>query len=338
MFLGLVRLGQLPAHPYLLRLSRLGSLAGYSCKTFRKKLTATKRHTNNGGQTDQTRRGRGGAGVISTSPRMIPKDQTCGRKLVEEPPTCALPPLWGAGSGHVKNLRVATANVDTVGLKVPHLDAETEQSYVGRLDYLDRTFHDARLDIVGLQEHRWTGDTVTIISREHYMFILAPAKADGQQGVGLAVKHRIYASLYALHSYNPRVLRARFFGKSRSLSIIVGYAPTNSDTETDANRQNLYDTMRKAQDDITPNGGSQDVKVILMDANAETGNNPLIAPRIIGPHGAPAQSAHPELTPNGRKFLKFCTEGNWVIGYSWFKKPSILSQCTFFPAIQQHPP
>jgi len=210
--------------------------------------------------------------------------------------------------------------------------------HAGRIDQLDDLFHQARMDIVGLHETRWQSSTVQAIRSKHYTFLLAPANRTGQQGVGVAIRHKLYPALLALHSYSYRVLRFRLRGRGRNLSIIVGYAPTNSETELECNRVEYYKQMQQAVHDAYKHGGSQDVHITLTDANAETGSDTTVAPGILGPHGAASQHPHPETTPNGKRFLQFCIDNNFCIGYSWFYKKHDKLKNTFYPANAEHTP
>ena len=145
------------------------------------------------------------------------------------------------------------------------------QGNIGRMDLLDEKVYQACLDLIGLQEHRFATTTTRIFVRQHYVFILAPATQFGQYGVGLAMKHHIYASLEALHPYSPRLLRARLKGRSRSLSILVGYAPTNAEDETDENRDAFYASLGEAYEDIRHGQGSH---VIPTTPSREAGSSP----------------------------------------------------------------
>ena len=87
--------------------------------------------------------------------------------------------------------------------------------------------------------------------------------------------------------------------------------------------------------------GSQDVKLLLMNGNVETGNRMDLFPNLLGPHAVPEVGPPTETTPNGERFIDFCITNNLILGYSWFQKairrnPYICS--TFFPNNPRHMP
>ena len=182
---------------------------------------------------------------------------------------------------------------------------------------------------MGLNETKWTRHT-DWVTQEHYTFLLptVPKEIVGE-GVGLAIKNDHLPSLLAFHSYSSRVLRAKFKGKGRDLSVVVAYFPTNATTTTDTDRDKFYRDLQTAYTDC----GSQDVKLLLMDGNVETGNRRDLFPNLLGPHAVPEVGPPTETTPNGERFIDFCITNNLILGYSWFQKPikvfevKVLGKC-----------
>ena len=127
--------------------------------------------------------------------------------------------IWSAaGRANCPDLRAALANLDTIGSSLSGEDVSTSQTkkhepHAGRIDYLDKLFHDTKLDFVGLNETKWKRQT-DWVTQDNFTFLLpiVPKEIIGE-GVGLAIKNKLLPSLLTVHPYSSRILRTHFKGK-----------------------------------------------------------------------------------------------------------------------------
>ena len=236
--------------------------------------------------------------------------------------------IWGAGRSQKTRLKCALANVDTLGLpgQSDGADPNTRISaQPGRIALFDNMFAKAGFDFVGLNETKWKGGDLVV--KDNYAFLLPPTL--GNQGVGIAIKLQLYYTLLAYHSYSSRVMRVRFTGRGRHLSVVVAYAPTNTENHSDEEREIFYKDLQQAYDEC----GTQDVKLVLMDGNIETGNNPQVLPGLMGKHAPPSLNPNPLESSNGAHFFPFCNNNDLCVGSSYFaphKKAKPYIKSTFF--------
>ena len=103
---------------------------------------------------------------------------------------------------------------------------------------------------------------------------------------------------------------ARFNCRHTKLTIIVCYAPTNSETRSDdvANKDAFYNQL----DDLTSGIPKHDVQIVIGDMNAQLGNNTDTWSPVLGNH------AEGDLNDNGIRLLSFCQANNLVVGSSLF--------------------
>ena len=91
-----------------------------------------------------------------------------------------------------------------------------------------------------------------------------------------------------------RLLRVHLRGRQDNISVVVAYAPT-SDTSPEnlARTLDFYVDFSRVLSDVP----STDITAVLMDANAEVGQDTAGWEGIIGQHGLPRRS------DNGQRLL-----------------------------------
>ena len=109
----------------------------------------------------------------------------------------------------------------------------------------------------------------------------------------------------------PRIILAQFRSKTRNVSFINCYAPTNeAEVET---KLDFYDALQKALDDRT----RRDILMVTGDFNAKIGKDNTGRERIMGREGLGT------MNENGEMFAEFCVFNDLVIGACMFQHKNI---------------
>ena len=197
-----------------------------------------------------------------------------------------------------KPLRVGTWNVRTLcGLGAARiLAAELER---------------ARVDIMGLQEVRWSGVGESSVADRTILWSGPPEGAARQAGVALVLSKKAAAALTNWQPVDDRLLVARFKHGLGSLTVIVAYAPTND--ADDSVKDDFYHSL----DQVAQRLGTAEVVLCLGDFNAVTGTSRDGYASVIGPHGSGTPN------DNTERLLNFCVGAGFRVAGSWFERRNI---------------
>ena len=179
----------------------------------------------------------------------------------------------------------------------------------GKIDVLVDECDNYKLDIVALTELHWPGQGKTRHDKWEIIYS-GPNSNKRERTVGLMVSPFVAKSLLSYECIYDRLMVARFNCRHTKLTIIVCYAPTNSETRSDdvANKDAFYNQL----DDLTSNIPKHDVQIVIEDMNAQLGNDTSTWSPVLGNH------AEGDLNDNGIRLLSFCQAHNLVVGSSLF--------------------
>ena len=194
------------------------------------------------------------------------------------------------------NLRIGNWNMQ--GLNSP-----------GKIDILSDECESYHLDIVALTELHWIGQGKT----KHGKWEIIYSGTDNnrrEKTVGLMLSQKAARSLLSYECISDRLMIARFNCKHTKLTIVVCYAPTNSETRQNdiADKDNFYNQL----DDTVSAIPKHDMQIIIGDFNAQLGNDSDTWKPALGKH------AEGELNNNGIRLLSFCMAYKLVVGSSLF--------------------
>ena len=130
----------------------------------------------------------------------------------------------------------------------------------GKLSQLTKEMRRYKLSIIGVCESRWnTFGKVTTSSGETYLYSGNEREEDAHtHGVGLLLSKDATKSLIEWEPVLERIITARFTSKSRNITIIHCYAPTNSaEFEEKETYQHLQTVTQKLP--------KRDIQVVMGD-------------------------------------------------------------------------
>nr|XP_042911792.1 uncharacterized protein LOC122272323 [Parasteatoda tepidariorum] len=169
----------------------------------------------------------------------------------EEPPG---PPGWGLGVGLTtpprKNQHVSKSKV--VSAELPSCNLTRKRSMEMRFGYWNiRTLYQSknlqllieqmdsyRLDLLAIQEIRWTGSGV--LEKRRHTLSYSRHKTKHLCGTGFILNKRLSHPVIDFQAISPRLCLLRLKGSFANYSIINVYAPTE---EGDEEKDNFYDEL-----------------------------------------------------------------------------------------------
>lgn len=122
-----------------------------------------------------------------------------------------------------------------------------------------------KLDILAIQEMRWTGKGM--MSGKDFSVCYSCDDRRHTFGTGFLISKKLQASIIDFRPYTPMLCKIRIRGTFFNYSIINAHSPTEdkSDTEKDA----FYDLL----DDAYSRCPRHDIKIIIGDMNAKIGKD-----------------------------------------------------------------
>ena len=122
-----------------------------------------------------------------------------------------------------------------------------------------------------------------------------------ERGVALIIKRKWKGSILVLSAVSERLMYARFDSKYIKMRVIVGYAPTEQDSEEA--KEEFYEEL----EGILQRCKKHDLKLIIGNMNAKVGSKNDGMESVMGKHGCGT------INENERMLTNFClrNEMNW---------------------------
>lgn len=196
-----------------------------------------------------------------------------------------------------ERLRIGTWNVRTL-------------LQTGKLNQLIRNADQYRMDILGVQEVRWTGRDSTKVEDWELFY---SGRDDNQhiEGVGLLLSQKARRALLMVEFVNERLMRARFRAKHTNLTVVVAYGPTEDKNDADK------DMFMAQLDEVIGRIPKHDLIVLAGDLNAKVGGDHMTWPAVIGKFGIG------EMNNNGQRVLELCAQNGLLLGATHFQHKDI---------------
>ena len=154
-----------------------------------------------------------------------------------------------------------------------------------------------RLEIVAIQETRWSGKEV-IKGKDFSLYYSGTKEQTGQAGVGFILLGKTRNNVIGFEAINERICKIRLKGKYNNMSLINIYAPTED--KADPEKENFYEELQLVIDH-TP---KSDTILVLGDANAKLGKEDIYK-EVSGKH-----TLHELSNSNGEMLLEFAIGNN----------------------------
>ena len=133
-----------------------------------------------------------------------------------------------------------------------------------------------------------------------------PLSNDHSSGVGLLLSDRAKRCLTEWNPISDRLITARFKTKSRPITFVEAYTPTEQASIDD--KDAVYDQLRQTLTNVK----KSDIVILMGDMNAKVGSRNEGWESIMGTHGIRV------MTGNGEMFAELCLQHDLVIGGTIF--------------------
>jgi len=175
----------------------------------------------------------------------------------------------------------------------------------GRLRILTDELKKRKVDIVAVQETRYTKTTPNFTSHGYHMYC-SSNRNEHVFGTAFLVAQRWNHLVLNFLPIDERLCVIRIKGRFKNYSLINAHALTNDalDEEKDA----FYEKLSKAYNDCP----RFDIKIVLGDMNAKVGREEVFRPTIG------KWSLHAETNENGLRLIDFATEKGMVVKGTFF--------------------
>ena len=209
------------------------------------------------------------------------------------------------GSGHrgktserLNKLRISTWNVGTLKKR----DGEVVETLTRR-----------KVDLCGIQEHRWAGDLASTQTRllkgrnTRYKFFWCGNK-QGQGGAGILLAERWVDKVFEVQRITDRILLLKIIIGNAVYTFISLYAPQSGLPEPEKDR--FYDQLQSTVAKIP----ASEMLIIVGDWNGHVGVDADAYMEAHGGHGFGVRNAE------GERVLEFAVANDLLIGNTLFKK------------------
>ena len=142
----------------------------------------------------------------------------------------------------------------------------------GALRNLVDVFDEYSIDVLALQEIRWTGQGI-FEKKKHSVFYSCQNKHH-QFGTGFIVNKRIRNNVIEFKPVNERICKLRLKGRHYNISIICAHAPTED--KENIEKEIFYDLLENTYE----NCPQSDMKFLIGDFNAKIGKDFVIKPNV----------------------------------------------------------
>ena len=165
-----------------------------------------------------------------------------------------------------------------------------------------------KVDILCVQETRWTGDKAKELG-DGYKLIYSGANKEGRNGVGIILSKEKKNMITEVYRKNDRIMRVRLDSENFTANIFSVYAPQvgSTDEVKDQFWVDLQEEIEKVE---------QDVKCIVGgDLNGHVGGSSDVISRI---HGG---KTYGEGNAEGERIIDFAVSYDMTIANTFFNKP-----------------
>jgi hypothetical protein len=166
-----------------------------------------------------------------------------------------------------------------------------------------------QLDLLGLTEVRWnqSGEHRTSDGKLLIFSGMPEEDDDHVNGVGILLSSRMKENLLEWAPISERLMKARIKAKHRNITIVLGYAPTESETLEEK------DSFYEAAAGVLAVVPRRDVILLMGDFNARVGADNENLEHVLGPHGIG------EMNENGGFLVELCGNHDLKVGGTMFK-------------------
>uniref|UniRef100_A0A0K8SN56 Reverse transcriptase domain-containing protein n=1 Tax=Lygus hesperus TaxID=30085 RepID=A0A0K8SN56_LYGHE len=179
----------------------------------------------------------------------------------------------------------------------------------GALKLLIQQLKKYSIDIVALQEVRWTG--CGTLDSEGWSIFYSGDERSHSLGTGFAVSPRCAHLITGFKPISPRICYLRIKGKFYNFSVLSAYAPT--EVSEDEKKEEFYDQLDRAIDACP----THDARIIVGDLNAQVGRERTFG-AVNGEH-----SLHHISNDNGQRLAQLAMAKNMVISSTFFPHKDI---------------
>ncbi|XP_008181905.1 craniofacial development protein 2-like [Acyrthosiphon pisum] len=176
-----------------------------------------------------------------------------------------------------------------------------------------------RLDIIAVQEIRWTGEGSL---KTGNWTVFHSGGDEHQGGVGFIVNDKILHRVKKFKAVNDRIRHMELECRWFNVILINGYAPTED--KEDEVKDIFYENLENECDRIPTNK----VKILLGDFNAKIGQEVEYRPTIG------KESLHRTSNDNGTRLVNFATTRNMIISSTTFPHKDIHKETWVSPSGQ----
>lgn len=170
-----------------------------------------------------------------------------------------------------------------------------------------------KMDLVAVQETRWTGNGS--INKNKYTIMYGGNDTQIHAlGTGFIINNKLLPFIRKFEAVNERISHITIQCKYKTLNVINCHAPTED--KEDNIKEEFYNKLEQVYDTFSKNS----IKIILGDFNAKLGHENHYKP-TIGPH-----SLHQQSNENGTKLISFATSKNMLIKSTYFAHKDIHKQ------------
>ena len=138
---------------------------------------------------------------------------------------------------------------------------------LGKLDVVKQDLRRVNIDILGVNELKWTG--MGKFNFDNYHIYYSGQESHRRNGVALIVNKRVGKAVLGYNLKNDRMMSIRIQGRPFNITIIQVYAPTSIAEETEI--EQFYEDLQHLLE-LTP---KKDVLLILGDWNAKVGSQEI---------------------------------------------------------------
>jgi hypothetical protein len=166
-----------------------------------------------------------------------------------------------------------------------------------------------RVDICGLQETRWKGESARFVGAKGRRYKFWWKGGDGNGGVGIMVKEELVEQVCEVRRKSDRVIVVVMLIGKVMVRVISAYAPQKG--QGDEEKDKFYEEL----DEELGQAGIDDFVVLLGDLNGHVGAE---ADGYEGIHGG---FGYGDRNVEGCRILEFSEAHGLVVGNTWFKRP-----------------